>query len=364
MPKVMFFIDGTWLYANAGRLAGSYGDEDFKIDFGKLPGVLAEEVAAQIGEIELDMVRTCLFGSYAKNHDLRDDGAVRRRLDFFSMLKEEYHYELELFPVNFMGRRLRRVDRDAHDVFEPREKCVDIALATSMLYFAAIPYAYDIAVAVIGDQDFKPVLQHVRRLGKRVAIASIRGSCSPDYADPRDEARVKDYDIIWLDDLLQKLELRWDRHQLMCAAPQHRGPNPVWTTFHPRKGQRFFCGDCKSEFERPFQAAASGQVAASVNGGDAADADADPAGTARRLQGVVDRIGDHGYGFIRTEDGRRFYFNAGDLIVGGFGDYPVGRAVSFRVLREPTAEKAGAATQVGPAGDAENAPQNDVAAPA
>src|SRR5437899_11811370 len=106
-----------------------------------------------------------------------------------------------------MGRRLRRQDRDPNDSFEPKEKCVDISLATSMLYFAAIPYAYDIAIGVVGDQDFKPVLQHVRRLGKRVAIASIKGCCAPEFADPADEARVKDFDIIWMDNFLDELEL-------------------------------------------------------------------------------------------------------------------------------------------------------------
>src|SRR5437899_5914086 len=107
-----------------------------------------------------------------------------------------------------MGRRLRRQDRDPNDSFEPKEKCVDVSLATSMLYFAAIPFAYDIAIAVVGDQDFKPVLQHVRRLGKRVAIASIKGSCADDLADVTDQARIKDFDLVWIDNLLQKLELK------------------------------------------------------------------------------------------------------------------------------------------------------------
>src|SRR5207237_7560217 len=102
--------------------------------------------------------------------NLRDQDAVQRRIDFFSTLKEEHHYEVETYTVNYRGRRLRKADRDPKDTLDPTEKCVDISLATSMLYFAAIPYAYDIGIAVIGDQDFKPMLQHVRRLGKRVAI--------------------------------------------------------------------------------------------------------------------------------------------------------------------------------------------------
>ena len=248
MLRVMIFIDGTWLYSNTPRLSEVYGQPDFRVDFGKLPAVLAEEVEKQLGGTPVDLVRTYLFGSYASNFDPRDADAVQRRRDFFSMLREEYHYEIETYPINFLGRRLRRVDREPGDTFEPKEKCVDISLATSMLYYAAIPQVYDIAIAVVGDQDFKPVLQHVRRLGKRVAIASIKNSCSPDYYDTRDEARVRDFDTIWLDELLARLELKYERHMLTCESPFHKGKREVWTTFHPRKGQKFFCDACRREF--------------------------------------------------------------------------------------------------------------------
>ncbi len=229
MAKVMVFIDGSWLYANTPRLADSYGKRGFQIDFGKLPAVVADAVREQLGNTEVDVVRTYLFGSYASNNHPADDTAVQRRLDFYDMLREEHHYEVEVFPINYRGRRLRKADRDPNDSFEAKEKCVDISLATSMLYFAAIPFAYDIAIAVVGDQDFKPVLQHVRRLGKRVAIASIKGSCAEDLADPTDQARIKDFSIIWIDDLLHKLELKHDPHQLDCESPTHKGPRKVWT---------------------------------------------------------------------------------------------------------------------------------------
>src|SRR5215210_7210524 len=253
MPRAMIFIDGTWLYSNIPRLSEAYGQPDFRVDFGKLPLVLAETVGSQIHDVEVDVVRTYLYGSYAANYDMRDDDAVQRRLDFFAMLAEEYHYEVDTFPTNFLGRRLKRADRDPDDPFEPKEKCVDIALASSMLYLAAIPSVYDIAIAVVGDQDFKPALQHVRRLGKRVAIASIKGSCAPDLSDPRDDARVKDFDIVWLDDLLHRLELKYERHVLQCESPAHKGKREVWTTFHPRKGQKFFCDVCRREFSRQRQ---------------------------------------------------------------------------------------------------------------
>jgi uncharacterized LabA/DUF88 family protein/cold shock CspA family protein len=346
MLKIMLFIDGTWLYANAASLAETYGQPDFQIDFGKLPEVLADEVKRQLGGVDVDVVRTYLFGSYASNYDLRDDDAVQRRLDFFSMLREEYHYEVETFPINFRGRRIRKVDRGPEDDFEPKEKCVDIALATAMLYYAAVPYVYDIAIAVVGDQDFKPVLQHVRRLGKRVAIASAKRSCAPDFSDPRDEARVKDFDLIWLDDLLHRLELKYERHQLHCESPIHRGDRLIWTTFHPRRGQKFYCDECRAEFNRRKQESQYQYVSfrpeevaeglsersqnengdstsifypSSLNSSDGSPMRSMPMHTAMesmgiRLRGVVKgRREGRDYAFIGAENGRDYYFHQSDV---------------------------------------------------
>ena len=347
MIRVMLFIDGTWLYANTPRLADAFGDPDFHVDFGKLPRVLADEVSRQMGDAEIDVVRVHLFGSYAANYDLRDDEAVQRWLDFFDRLKEEYHYEVELFPVNFMGRRLRKIDRAPDDPFEPKEKCVDISLATAMMYYAAIPGAYDIGLAVVGDRDFTPMLQNVRRLGKRVAIASIKGSCSPEFADPRDEARVKDYDIIWLDDLLHRLELKYERHQLACEAPIHKGARLVWTTFHPRKGQKFFCEECRREFSRQ-KAEMQTQFVSNQMDTEAYMERVDTVTQVSRLTGVIKRkFWDRNYGFIAGHDGLDYFFHLDDVMDGyGFDEIYEGLQVEFEVRKRPSPDKAGAAQRV------------------
>lgn len=348
MPKAMLFIDGTWLYSNTPKLAESYGRGDYHLDFGKLPRVLAEEVGRQMGGSEVDVVRTHLFGSYAAHCDPRDEDAVLRRLDFFSLLKEQYHYEVEVYPINFRGRRLRRIDRDPRDTFEPKEKCVDISLATALLFYAAIPSAYDIAIAVIGDQDFKPVLQHARRLGKRVAVASIKGSCAPDYYDSRDDARLRDFDIIWLDDLLGRLELKYEPHQLQCESPNHVGERQVWTTFHPRKGQRFYCDACRAEFSRQrYEGQRSNDGGGDANGNTLGES-AQFSAMGRVMSGdIKKKVSDRGFGFIQASDGRDYYFHLTDLEPGlEFDLIQEGLAVVFEVRREPSFDRAGAAQRV------------------
>lgn len=245
MRRVMIFIDGTWLYYSKSKLAES-GREEFSLDYGKLPAVLGNQLAQALGETAVDIVRTHLFGSYAANYAAEDEDAAQRQRDFFNMLKERYHYEVEVFPIDFKQRRLRRADREPDDNFEPREKCVDVALASTLMYYAAVPGAYDVAIVVVGDEDFVPLLQDVRRLGKRVLIATIRNCCCRDFADPCDEARLKDFSTVWLDDLLDDLELTYTRQKLRCESPLHQGNPMVWTTYVPARNEHFYCEECRA----------------------------------------------------------------------------------------------------------------------
>ena len=345
MIKFMLFIDGTWLYSNTNRLVEASGEPGFVLDFGKLPRVLAEEVGRRLGHDEFTVVRTHLFGSYAANVDPRDIEPVERRLNFFAMLRQQHHYEVEAFPVEFRGKRLRRTDRDPSDTFEAKEKCVDIALATSMLFNASMSNAYDVAIAVLGDQDFKPVLQSVRRLGKRVAIASINGACSGEYTDPADRARVRDVDLLWLEDLLPRLARRYDPHLLDCMSPTHRGERRVETTYYPKRGERFYCPACREEFQKQREVSLLAGEKQMGNGPSNEPSRFAPIDS--MLMGVVKhkRI-DKSYGFIMVDgcgewDGAEYFFHESDLTDGTrFSELAEGTYVDFQVKAEPPAGKA------------------------
>src|SRR5262245_56146805 len=353
MIKFMLFIDGTWLYSNTSRLVEASGEPGFVLDFGKLPRVLAEEVGRRLGHDEWTVVRTHLFGSYAANVDPRDREPVERRLNFFTMLRQQHHYEVEAFPIEFRSKRLRRTDRDPSDTFEPKEKCVDIALATSMLFNASMANAYDVAIAVLGDQDFKPVLQSVRRLGKRVAIASIAGACSGEFTDPADRARVRDVEVLWLEDLLPRLARRYDPHFLDCQSPSHRGERRVETTYYPKRGEKFYCPACREEFSRLREAGGAG---APAGGPHSSHVNGDPAPfapTDTTLMGVVKhKRMDKSYGFIMVDgcgryDGAEYFFHETDLVDGTrFAELAEGTYVDFQVKAEPPPGKAPPARNV------------------
>ena len=347
MTKVMIFIDGSWLYANTGKLAQDYARPDLQIDYGLLPEALSQRVAKSINLPNIDIVRTHLFASIPDNYDQADYESVRRRLDFFNLLKEEHHYEVELFPIDFRGRRIRMFDRDPADPFEPREKCVDIALASTMLYYAALPHVYDIAIAVIGDQDYVPVLQHVRRLGKRVAISSIRGSCAHDYADPIDARRVKDVDLIWLNDMIGEIELRYEPRQLVCQSEFHVGDRLVWTTYRPRRNQPFFCDECRrvyaerhqDEYRKPEPR--HPQVRSAP-----AEPQYTPDQTAVKGGLIYEIKDDRRFGFIRAHDGLEYFFHLTDLANITWEEIDVGMEIEFQPIKSPTSDRAGKAAAV------------------
>lgn len=305
MAKIMIFIDGSWLYANQYLLEKKFGG-NYRLDYGKLPEILGEVISGNLGNKDVDIVRTYLFGSNAINYATQDDYLVQQRRDFFDILKEEYHYEVEIFPINYRGKKLKKADRSPNDDFSPQEKCVDIALATSMLYFAAIPYAYDIAVAVIGDRDFMPMLQRVRRLGKRVAIASIKESCANEYSDPKDIHRLKDFDIIWLGDYLDKLELQIQKRRVECESPFHKGDRFVYTDDFIRKGAKYYCKACKEKY-RSHKAEEKNSFRETES-----LAVTDDLTSTRRRGKIKSLKNDRGFGFIACNEGD-YYFHFTEL---------------------------------------------------
>jgi uncharacterized LabA/DUF88 family protein/cold shock CspA family protein len=346
MAKIMVFIDGTWLYGTRGTLGRRYGKASYQLDYGRLPRELGRRVGEQLGMGDVDVVRTYFFASIPANYDPADAEAVMRQQEFYDTLKEVFHYEVELFDIDFGLRRLRREDRSDSDAFAPKEKCVDIALAAMMLYFAAIPQAYDVAIAVLGDRDYVPVLQHVRRLGKRVAIASVKGHCARLLNDPQDTARVRDADVLWLDDILKELEWKCETQRLRCESPLHEGDRYVYVAERARPGRTYYCPACRGRYAREQAEAVE------VEKADMERAAAEYSCPDGFILGRVNRIiekDEHQYGFIQVRDGREFYFCPRALSGVSWGEMSEGLAVVFQVMREPHGGKAGAATKVQPA---------------
>ena len=187
MSRFAVFIDGTYMWHVMMKFTTETGA---KFNLGTLPSVVIDTI-----EPTGTLVLTTLCASMPVNTDPIDDNAVTKRRSFFAMLERHYKFTVELYEINFRGRRLLKNDRDPNDTWSPKEKCVDIATACNLLYRAP---TYDVAIIVTGDKDFIPAITKVQALGKRVIISSFRSSCSQELTK---------YQIIYLDDLASQLTL-------------------------------------------------------------------------------------------------------------------------------------------------------------
>ncbi|MEK7255511.1 MAG: NYN domain-containing protein [Bacteroidota bacterium] len=347
----MVFIDGTWLYSSLKNLG-----EDFQIDYGKLPKALGKKVGEKLNDPNTDIVRTFLFGSNATNFQDADQDMVTRRRIFYDVLREDYGYDVEVYLVDYRGRRLRKKDRHQDDEFYPEEKCVDIALASSMLYFAALPYVYDIAILVGGDRDFVPVLNKVRQLGKRIAIASIHHCCSFELMEGRNLKGVRDFDVIWLEDILDDIRLTPVMRPLFCKSPLHTGENPIMTEEYVRKNRPFLCRDCREKMRREREGFTSEpyheqseeadfhevEEPAHVNGNGNGyrESQAAELHTGDTCQGIIKRMLDYS-GFIESPQGD-FYFAMNDCASNTeFQQLRRGMRVEFIVSKLPNRDVRG-----------------------
>lgn len=342
MVKVMVFIDGSWLYHCRAILRRETGDPKFGFDYRKLPLALMSHLRNELTVKETDLVRVHYFASLPKGYRSEDADLVEGQQDFYDRLKEEPNYEIDISNIDFKGHRLKAEDREPHDTFVPREKRIDVALACSVLYNATLPGVYDVAIALIGDEDYVPALQHIRRIGKRVMIASVRGTCDEVYVDPVDPFRLRDFPTIFLNDILAEIRLDYHMIKLECQSPQHVGEKQFLTRYHPRPSERSYCDVCRDRFAQE-RVQAKEQLGEPIPQGVL-----DNAKPGYRVGRISHLNHTGGYGFIRVDGGGDFYFHATNLVEVQFETLKSMQIVQFKVDKMPSPEnqKAGSATDV------------------
>jgi cold shock CspA family protein len=303
MLKAMLFVDADWLCASTLELGRGQGKPDLQIDFRRLGGVLADELGRRHHLGPIDLVRSHYFARRGHDHEALDPALAQRRRAFLARLQEEPHVDLEVLDVAHGGRP---AGPDGETVAEG--SAVAVALAVAAMRQALTPGVLDLAIFLIGDRCFAPLLRELRRLGRRVALVSIDGSCAAELADPGNPLRACDFEVLWLHEVLGRIE-RW-----RARRPAH--------------------ADAEDQ-------AAPSEEAAGLN-----------------LRGRIKNvIWDRGYGFIAADDGRDYFFHINALEPGlEFDELQPDLTVSFEVKSGPARGRAGAARLVRRAGGAPDEP--------
>ena len=224
--KAMVFIDGSWLYRSRSALFAKLGEENFEIDYAKIPKICCEDVANRLDE-DVSLVRTNYFGTIPS---ARSGFNTSKQYAFYDFLEQACGYETEIHEVD--------VGTD--------ENWIKMSLASSLLYYAAQPGAFDIALLVGDDPDYAPVLRRTRLFGKRVQVVGTHdadGKEPPAAATLARRTRVADFPLLWLDDHAADVRLVRERVLRVCKQCG-REEETTWA------GPEFFCSACRGRHRR------------------------------------------------------------------------------------------------------------------
>lgn len=221
--KAMVFIDGTWLYKCRSAIFAKAGEETgFEIDYAKMPKLLCEDVADRLDE-DISLVRTMYFGTIPANRG----GYGGKQNAFYDFLERSCNYETHIHEVDVANGEGRG------------DTWVKVSLASSLMFFAAQPGAFDIAIIVSDDADYVPALRRVRLLGKRVQCVGMRPMSDVNIVTSLNCRRATDFAPLYLDDHASDIKLVREEVVRVCKICG-REESTTWA------GPDFFCQDCRS----------------------------------------------------------------------------------------------------------------------
>ncbi len=219
--KAMVFIDGGWLYRNRVSLFAKLGEENFEIDYAKLPKLICEDVANGLDE-DVSLVRTNYFGTIPSQ---RSGFNTSKQYAFYDFIEKSCGYDTEIHEVE--------VGSD--------ENWIKMALASSLMFYAAQPGAFDVAILVGDDPDYAPALSRVRLFGKRVQIVGAHAPDGKSSMSLRGRRKVDDFPFLYIDDHAAEVRLVRELVKRVC---KHCG-NEEETTW---AGPEFFCTACRGRY--------------------------------------------------------------------------------------------------------------------
>ena len=225
--KAMVFIDGGWLYRSRTALFEKLGEENgFEIDYAKLPKVLCEDVANHLDE-DISLVRTNYFGTIPSS---RSGFNTSKQYSFYDFLERSCGYETDIHEIE-VGAGNERSD----------DSWTKMALVSSLLYYAAISGAYDVAIVIGDDPDLAPAIRRVRLLGKRVQIVGVSKPDGSKTETLFSKTRVCDFPPIYLDDHAADVRLVRERRMRVCKQCGAE-EETTWA------GPDFFCSNCRGRY--------------------------------------------------------------------------------------------------------------------
>ena len=163
MARVMVFVDGSY-FESQMRLLGT----NLRWDIDRLGPSLVGATGLPNATFEW----LHYYGSYAPPGACRTPGDRRAREQKMLFLERLSHSRGVSVTAFERSLRAERCSSCSTEVVVPREKGVDVTLASDMLRLAWAD-AYGAAVLVSGDADLLPAVKALRNQGIKVLVASL-----------------------------------------------------------------------------------------------------------------------------------------------------------------------------------------------
>ncbi|MEG2465551.1 MAG: NYN domain-containing protein [Kiritimatiellia bacterium] len=226
--RAMIFIDGCWLYKGRQALFDKLDESGFEIDYKRIPDIIAQSLAEISGQ-EVDIVRTCYYGTIPANK--LGYNPAKQQL-FYDFLGEQCGYEMDITEIDF------RKEPTAL----PDNKWINSNLSSAMTYYATLPGAYDVAVLVGGDADYAPVLRRVRSLGKRIQLVAMNVIRNHAISSKTllSAPGCFDFPHIYMDEHALEFRLQRDMQKRVCMNCG-KEEETTWA------GEEFYCTECRAK---------------------------------------------------------------------------------------------------------------------
>ena len=142
--RVMYFIDGEYFKQSFQEL-----DNSVNIDYKNLPFKLNNEFFGSRSSIQGEIVRVYYYDAQCEPGE--DD--YEDQLEFFNRLDNVDFYETRRASLVRKGKNKGRRE----------QKGVDVLISVDMMS-KAYENHYDIAIVIMGDRDFLPLIKAVKNL--------------------------------------------------------------------------------------------------------------------------------------------------------------------------------------------------------
>ena len=228
--KAMIFVDGSWFYHSRQILFDSCGEDGFEIDYKRLP-VMVRDTLSDTLDADIDIVRTCYFGTLPVNK--HGYNPAKQRI-FYDFLSQQCQFDTEVVEID------HKVETAVTD-----DRCVGVALSSSAMQMAMLPGVLDIAVIVGGSFEYKSLLRRLRSLGRRTALVTMQNKDAEAVTSPSllSEHGLLDFPPIFLDQHINDLRLV-RKEQMRACKLCGKEEMTTWA------GPEFFCANCRTDHRR------------------------------------------------------------------------------------------------------------------